>query len=103
MSAEQRRQVRYSITMPIVVSGVDSAGQTFSAAAETLNGSTRGMGLLLGQEPRLSSRLLISILHKQRRFQLETEVRHVTALNKQRNLVGVRFLIHLPVTTATES
>jgi hypothetical protein len=79
-----------------MVSGVDSAGHPFSALAETINGSTRGIGLLLDQHPSLSSRLLLSILHKQRRFQLETEVRHVTTFDSKRNLVGVRFLIPLP-------
>jgi hypothetical protein len=88
--------------MPILVRGVDRAGNRFSTVAETLNGSTRGMGLLMSQEPSISSRLLISILHKERRFQLDTEVRHVTAFDSQRNLVGIRFLIAMPATGAAE-
>jgi hypothetical protein len=100
MCAEQRRQPPYRVTMPIMVNGVDSAGHTFRARGETLNRSTRGMGLLLGREPSLSSRLLISILHNHRRIQLETEVRHVTTFDSKRKLVGVRFLIQLPVTSS---
>ena len=88
--------------MPIIVRGVDRAGNKFNAVAETLNGSTRGMGLLMSQEPSISSRLLISILHKERRFQLDTEVRHVTAFEGRRNLVGIRFLIPMPATVASE-
>ena len=102
MPPQQRRQPRYSVTMSIIVRGVDRAGNKFSTVAETLNGSTRGMGLLMSEAPSISSRLLISILHRERRFQLDTEVRHVTAFDGGRNLVGIRFVIPMPATVAGE-
>jgi hypothetical protein len=91
-STTRRRQPRYLVKIPIVVSGVDSHGHHFSAPAETLNGSTQGMGLLLNQIPDASIPLLISIFHDQRIFQIQTEVCHVTSLNGQKTLVGVKFL-----------
>ena len=44
-----RREPRFEVRMPVMVSGMGKDGHFFSRAAQTLNGSTEGMGLLLDQ------------------------------------------------------
>lgn len=79
--------------MPITISGIDKDGHYFRASAETVNGSTQGMGLLLDRELHLHpyTALVLSIPRDQRVLQIQTEVRHVTPLSSKKKLVGVRF------------
>lgn len=86
-----RKQPRVEIRMPITVSGIDKDGCYFSTSAETVNGSTEGMGLLLDRELHPYATLVISIPRAQRVLQIQTEVRHVTPFDNSRKLVGVRF------------
>ena len=74
-----------------MVSGMGKDGHYFSRSAETLNGSTEGMGLLLDQGLYPLTSLVISIPREEQVLQIQSEVRHVTPFDKQRNLVGVKF------------
>ena len=86
-----RREPRFEVRMPVTVSGMGNDGNYFSRSAETLNGSTEGMGILLEQGLYPSTPLVISILREQQVLQIQSEVRHVTPFDNHRNLVGVRF------------
>ena len=86
-----RREPRFEVRMPITVSGMGKDGHYFSRSAETLNGCTEGMGILLEQGLYPSTPLVISILREQQVLQIQSEVRHVTPFDNHRNLVGVRF------------
>ena len=86
-----RREPRFEVRMPVTVSGMGKDGHYFSRSAETLNGSTEGMGILLEQGVYPSTPLVISILREQQVLQIQSEVRHVTPFDNHRNLVGVRF------------
>ena len=86
-----RREPRFEVRMPVTVSGMGKDGQYFSRSAETLNGSTEGMGILLDQGLCPSTSLVISIPRQQQVLQIQSEVRHITPFDSQRNLVGVRF------------
>ena len=86
-----RREPRFEVRMPVTVSGIGKDGHYFSRAAETLNGSTEGMGILLEQGLYPSTPLMISILREQQVLQIQSEVRHVTPFDNHRDLVGVRF------------
>lgn len=86
-----RREPRFGIRMPVTVSGMGKDGHYFSGPAETLNGSTEGMGILLDQGFYPLTPLVISILREKEVLQIQSEVRHVTPFDNQRNLVGVRF------------
>jgi PilZ domain-containing protein len=86
-----RREPRFQVRMPVTVSGMGKDGHYFSRAAETLNGSTEGMGILLEQGLYPSTPLVISIPREQQVLQIQSEVRHVTPFDSHRNLVGVRF------------
>jgi len=90
-SASPRRQPRFEVKMPITVCGIDKDGCYFSAAAETVNGSTEGMGLLLDRELYPFTTLVLSIPRHQQTLQIQTEVRHITPYNGERRLVGVKF------------
>ena len=86
-----RREPRFEVRMPITVSGMGKDGHYFSRSAETLNGSTEGMGILLDQGLYPSTSLVISIRRQQQVLRIQSEVRHVTPFDNRRNLVGVRF------------
>jgi PilZ domain len=86
-----RRERRFEIKMPVTVSGIAKDGHYFRQPAETLNGSTEGMGLLMDQELDPLAALVISISRNEQVLQIQSEVRHVTPFDKQRNLVGVKF------------
>lgn len=86
-----RRQPRFEVKMPITVSGIDKDGCYFSASAETVNGSTGGMGLLLDRELYPFTTLVLSIPRDQRILQIQSEVRHITPHNGTTRLVGVKF------------
>jgi hypothetical protein len=86
-----RRQPRFEVKMPITVSGIDKDGCYFSASAETVNGSTGGMGLLLDRDLYPFTTLVLSIPRDQRVLQIQTEVRHITPYNGSKRLVGVKF------------
>ena len=86
-----RREPRFEIKLPVTVSGIAKDGHYFRRPAETLNGSTEGMGLLLDQELDPFAALVISISRNEQVLQIQSEVRHVTPFDKQRNLVGVKF------------
>ena len=86
-----RREPRFEVRMPVIVSGMGNDGQYFSRPAETLNGSTEGMGLLLDQELSPLTPLVISIRREEQVLEIQSEVRHVTRFDNHRNLVGVRF------------
>jgi PilZ domain len=86
-----RRQPRFEVKMPITVSGIDKDGCYFSASAETVNGSTGGMGLLMDRELYPFTTLVLSIPRDQQVLQIQTEVRHVTPYNGSKRLVGVKF------------
>ncbi len=86
-----RRERRFEIKMPITVSGIAKDGHYFSRPAETVNGSTEGMGILLDQELDPFAALVILISRHEQALQIQSEVRHVTPFDKQRNLVGVKF------------
>ena len=86
-----RREPRFEVRMPVTVSGIGKDGHYFSGPAETLNGSTQGMGLLLAQELYPFTALVISISREQQVLQIQSEVRHVTPFDNHRNLVGVKF------------
>ena len=86
-----RSEPRFEVRMPITVSGIAKDGHYFSGPAETLNGSTEGVGLLLDQELYPFTALVISISREQQVLQIQSEVRHVTPFDNHRNLVGVKF------------
>jgi hypothetical protein len=86
-----RRQPRFEVKMPITISGIDKDGCYFSASAETVNGSTGGMGLLVDRELYPFTTLVLSIPRDQRTLQIQTEVRHITPYNGSKRLVGVKF------------
>ena len=86
-----RKEPRFEVKLPIVVSGIAKDGHYFRRPAETLNGSTEGMGILLDQELYPHTALVISISREEEVLQIQSEVRHVTPFDKQRNLVGVKF------------
>ena len=86
-----RREPRFEVRMPVTVSGMGKDGRYFTRSAETLNGSTEGMGILLDQGLSPSTSLVISIPRQQQVLQIQSEVRHVTPFDNKRNLVGVRF------------
>lgn len=90
-TGSRRRYQRFRVTIPVQVDGVDKAGHSFHLAAETVNGCIDGLGLLLNTEPNPSAPLLVSIADKEHPFQIQTEIRHVTILDTDKNLVGVRF------------
>jgi hypothetical protein len=82
---------------------VDKVGRAFRLAAETLNGSIDGLGLLLAKEPSPSSSLLVSIIDNDKLIQIQTEIRHVTTLDTNQILVGVRFRgVHDPLSNAVQ-
>ena len=74
-----------------MVSGMGNDGHFFSRAAQTLNGSTEGMGLLLDQGLHPTTPLVISIRREEQVLEIQSEVRHVTRFDDHSNLVGVRF------------
>jgi hypothetical protein len=86
-----RREPRFNIKMPVTVSGIAKDGHYFRRPAETLNGSTEGMGILLDQELYPFTALVISISRNEQVLQIQSEVRHVTPFDKKRNIVGVKF------------
>ena len=86
-----RREPRFEVRMPVTVSGMGKDGHYFSRSAETLNGSTEGMGILLEQGLYPSTPLVISIPRERQVLQIQPEVRHVTRFDNQRTLIGVRF------------
>ena len=86
-----RREPRFDVRMPVTVSGMGKDGHYFSRPAETLNGSTEGMGLLLDQGLYPLTSLVISIRREEQVLEIQSEVRHVTPFDNHRNLVGVRF------------
>lgn len=86
-----RREPRFEVRMPITVSGIDKDGSYFSASAQTVNGSTGGMGLLVDRELYPFTTLVLLIPRDQRTLQIQSEVRHITPCNDGRRLVGVRF------------
>jgi PilZ domain len=86
-----RREPRFDIKMPITVSGVDSDGCYFSASAETVNGSTGGMGLLVDRQLYPFTTLVLSIPRERRTLQIQSEVRHITPCGGSKQLVGVKF------------
>jgi hypothetical protein len=85
-----RREPRFEVRMPVIVSGMGSDGRYFNRHAETLNGSTEGMGLLLDQGLSPLTPLVISIRREEQVLEIQSEV-HVTRFDNYRNLVGVRF------------
>ena len=85
------RQPRFEVKMPITVSGIDKDGCYFTASAETVNGSTGGMGLLLDRELYPFTTLVLSIPRDQRVLQIQSEVRHITPYDGNKKLVGVKF------------
>jgi PilZ domain len=87
----RRKYQRFTVKMPILVDGVDDTGHSFRSAAETLNGSLDGLGLLLDRELTPCSSLVITMPDDQHMVQIQTEIRHVTAFNSETKLVGVRF------------
>lgn len=91
INSVSHRQPRFEVKMPITVSGIDKDGCYFSAAAETLNGSVGGMGLLLDRELYPFTTLVLSIPRDHRTLQIQTEVRHITPHNGGKRLVGVKF------------
>jgi hypothetical protein len=86
-----RREPRFEVRMPVMVSGMGKDGHYFSRAAQTLNGSTEGMGLLLDQGVYPLTPLVISIRREKQVLEIQSEVRHVTPFDNHNNLVGVRF------------
>lgn len=86
-----RKQARFEVRMPIRISGIDRDGHYFNAPAETLNGSSEGLGLLLDRELYPFTFLVISIPRDQQVLQIQTEVRHITTFDDKKKLVGVRF------------
>ena len=86
-----RRQPRFEVKMPITISGIDKDGCYFSAPAETLNGSTGGMALVVDRELYPFTTLVLSIPRAQQVLQIQTEVRHVTPYSGSKRLVGVKF------------
>jgi hypothetical protein len=86
-----RREPRFTVRMPVTVSGMGKDGHYFTRSAETLNGSTEGMGILLDLRLYPSTSLVISIRRQQQVLRIQSEVRHVTPFDNRRNLVGVRF------------
>lgn len=86
-----RRQARFEVKMSITVSGIDKDGCYFSAPAETVNGSTGGMGLLLDRELYPFTTLVLLIPRDQKVLQIQTEVRHITPCDHGKRLVGVKF------------
>ena len=86
-----RRQPRFEVKMPITVSGIDRDGCYFSASAETVNGSTEGMCLLLERELYPFTTLVLSIPRDHRTLQIQTEIRHITPHDGTKRLVGVKF------------
>ena len=86
-----RREPRFAVRMPVTVSGMGKDGHYFTSSAETLNGSTEGMGILLDQGLYPSTSLVISIRRQQQVLQIQSEVRHVTPSDSHRYLVGVIF------------
>jgi hypothetical protein len=86
-----RREPRFEVKMPVMVSGIARDGHYFRRPAETVNGSTEGMGLLLDQELYPFAALVISISRDDQVLQIQSEVRHVTPIDNHKNLVGVRF------------
>jgi PilZ domain len=86
-----RKQPRFEVRMPITVSGIDKDGNYFSTSAETVNGSTDGMGLLLDRELYPYTALVILIPRGQCVLQLQTEVRHITPFDSSKKLIGVKF------------
>jgi PilZ domain len=90
LPVERRRHKRLRIKIPIMVEGVDRAGQGFTESTETIDGSFAGIGFLLDHEPRASSFLVISIFHNLNLFHIRTNVCHVTPVDT-RKLVGVKF------------
>jgi hypothetical protein len=91
VNTTRRKYQRFQVKIPILVHGVDKVGRAFRLAAETLNGSIDGLGLLLAKEPSPSSSLLVSFIDNDELIQIQTEIRHVTTLNANQILVGVRF------------
>ena len=101
VNTTRRKYQRFQVKIPILVNGVDKVGCAFRLAAETLNGRIDGLGLLLAKEPSPSSSLLVSIFDKEHLFQIQTEICHVTILDTNQMLVGVRFRgIHAPLSSA---
>jgi hypothetical protein len=86
-----RKQPRFEVRMPIKVSGIDKGGNYFSISAETVNGSTDGMGILLDRELDPYTALVILIPRGQCVLQLQTEVRHITPFDSSKRLIGVKF------------
>ena len=86
-----RREPRFEVRMPITISGIDRDGCYFSTPAETVNGSTGGMGLLVDRELYPFTTLVLSIPRDQRTLQIQSEVRHITPRSGGKRLVGVRF------------
>ena len=74
-----------------MVRGMAKDGHSFSRPAETRNGSTEGMGLLLDQGLYPLASLVISIRRDEQVLEIQSQVRHVTPFDNHRNLVGVRF------------
>ncbi len=93
LSNTSRRKRRFQVKMPITVSGIDQDGCYFRTSAETVNGSTEGMGFLLDRNRKLHpyTALVIFIPRDERVLQIQTEVRHITPFDDSKELVGVRF------------
>jgi hypothetical protein len=91
VNTTRRKYQRFQVKIPILVNGVDKVGGPFRLAAETLNGSIDGLGLLLAEEPSPCSSLLVSIIDNDQLIQIQTEIRHVTTLDTNPIWVGVRF------------
>ena len=70
-----RREPRFTVRMPVTVSGMGKDGHYFTRSAETLNGSTEGMGILLDQGLYPSTSLVISIRRQQQVLQRARERR----------------------------
>jgi PilZ domain len=104
VNTTRRKYQRFQVKIPILVNGVDKVGCAFRLAAETLNGSIDGLGLLLAKEPGPSSSLLISIPDNEQLIQIQTDICHVTTLDTNQMLVGVRFRgIHHSLTAPSNS
>ena len=91
VNTNRRKYQRFQVKIPILVNAVDTTGCAFRLEAETLNGSIDGLGLLLAKEPSPSSSLLVSIFDKEHPIQIQTVICHVTTLDTNQMLVGVRF------------
>ena len=85
-----RKNQRFEVRVPITVSGIDRDGHYFNTSAETINGSTEGMGLLLDRELYPNTLLVVSLPREKGVLQLQTEVRYVTSFNSSQKLIGVR-------------